>query len=256
MVAARTNSRFEFWFPGASLDRRGRPLLCLAGAGGGTGEFRLWHAALADSANVVPVLLPGRERRIRETTYTSVPALADDLVEAAGPILTRPFSLFGYSLGALIMYEFARRVPVRLQANLTQLFVGGQPAPSRPQTDSARSHHTDDQLVEYLDRLGGTPTELLRNRSFMRPYLSCLRADLKLAETYRYVGPAKLSCPLTAFAGSQDEYTDRRTLPAWKSETTGEFRIVELPGGHFTLRSDRNLLLTEIDNTLRRSGSS
>lgn len=249
-----TVSAFERWFPGATALPTHPALLCLAGAGGGPNEFRGWPDALSGQAHVVPIALPGRERRVREPSYTAIPDLVNQLTTQAAPLLSRPFALFGYSLGALVMYELARSLPRRYQHNMLHLFVGGQAAPSWPQTDNARSHHSDDELIAYLRELGGTPEEILRSRTFMRPYLSCLRADLRLAESYLYTGPACLRSPLTLFTGLRDPVTDPRALPAWAQETKGSFRHVQLPGDHFSLREDRDLLITEIVRDLRGPG--
>lgn len=248
-------SAFERWFPGAAAQTNLPALLCLAGAGGFPNEFRSWSDALSGQAHVVSIALPGRERRIRETPYTALPDLIRELTAQAAPFLVRPFALFGYSLGALIMYEMARSLSPHHQSNLLHLFVGGQAAPSWPQTDCARSCASDEELIAYLRDLGGTPDEILDSRAFMRPYLSCLRADLALAEGYLYAGPARLRCPLTLFVGLEDPATDPTSLPAWAQETDGAYRVVQVHGEHFSLRSDRDLFIAEVARGLQVSRS-
>jgi medium-chain acyl-[acyl-carrier-protein] hydrolase len=254
-VAGSNVSAFERWCPGASAQTSLPALLCLAGAGGCPSEFRSWSEAMSGQTQVIPIALPGRERRIRETPYEVLPDLITELTAEAAPALARPFALFGYSLGALVMYELARMLPPDHQRNLLHLFVGGQAAPSWRQTDRARSCHSDDELIAYLRALGGTPDEILNSRTFMRPYLACLRADLALADGYLYAGPARLSCPLTVFAGRRDPATDPTSLPAWAQETHGAFRFVQLPGGHFSLRTDRDLVIAEIARSLQVSSA-
>src|SRR5215213_10719856 len=92
--------------------RDGIVLFCFPYAGGGASVFRDWIGALGSSVEVCPVQLPGREGRFREPAFTRLAPLVDSLVESLGSHLDRPFALFGHSLGALIAFEFARRLRV------------------------------------------------------------------------------------------------------------------------------------------------
>ncbi|MFD7663839.1 thioesterase II family protein [Streptomyces sp. NPDC059788] len=249
-MTPRTSRAFELWFPGVSPDAEPPALLCLAGSGAGPGEFRPWKDAMAGRARVAAVALPGREFRARESCITALPELVTQLAAAARPLLAAPFALFGYSTGALVMYELARSLAPELRGNLLHLFVGGQPAPRWPQTDSGHSGQTDDQLIAYLRRMGGTPEDVLNSPPFMRLFLRCLRADLHFAEQYDYPGPACLPCPLTVFAARHDAVVPPGTLPAWQRETRGFFRHVPLPGTHFALRTERDRILKEIAHGL------
>lgn len=247
---------FRVWFPAMAPRRQdGTPaVLCLAGAGGGPSEFHDWQSLLGEDVEVAAVALPGRERRITEPPGLPLNTLVAQVIDAAGPLLERPFALYGHSLGALLMYEVARALPDPSKGNLRHLFAGGQAAPSRPQFDALRSERSDDELVDYLRQLGGTPEEILGSPAFMRPYLRCLRADLAIGERYAYPGPAALDCPVTLFQGAQDTGVPAEWSAAWARETTGAFRVVTLAGGHFSLRSDRQVIVEEIARGLRRSG--
>ncbi|UNO43376.1 thioesterase domain-containing protein [Streptomyces sp. MST-110588] len=245
-----TAAAFPLWFPGVPPDAKPPALLCLAGSGAGPGEFRAWKDALADRAQVAAVALPGREYRAREPCIEHLPELVTQLADAARPLLAAPFALFGYSTGALVMYELARSLPREHRGNLLHLFVGGQPAPRWPQTDSGHSDQSDEQLIGYLRRMGGTPEDVLNSPPFMRLFLRCLRADLHFAEQYDYPGPADLPCPLTVFAARHDAVVPPGTLAAWQQETRRTCRRVPLPGAHFALRTDRDLIIKEIAHDL------
>lgn len=226
------------WFPRGLSVPDGLPVLfCLAGAGGGPLEFARWPTAFAGKAAVVPIALPGRERRISEPVPSSSTEVANQIITAASSFMDRPFVLYGHSLGALLMYEVAAALPGELADNLRHLVVGAQQAPEWPQVYELFSTRTDDQLIEYLRNLGGTDEEILSSAAFMKPYLSCLRADMAIAENYRYRGPAELPCPVSVLIGTEDAEVRPGHLGGWARETRAGSNIVSLPGGHFNLRT-------------------
>src|SRR5918912_669489 len=85
-------------------------LICLPPAGGGASRYRDWAALLPEDIEVVPVQLPGREGRFTEDPFTSMEQLTGPLLDGLASYLTRPFALFGHSMGAFIAFELARRV--------------------------------------------------------------------------------------------------------------------------------------------------
>ncbi|MEU9804467.1 alpha/beta fold hydrolase [Mycobacterium sp. NPDC050853] len=230
-------------------------LFCLAGAGGGPLEFARWPAAFAGKAAVVPIALPGRERRISEPIPSSVTEVANQIISAASSFMERPFVLYGHSLGALLMYEVAALLPPELEDNLHHLVVGAQQAPQWPQVYELFSTRTDDQLIEYLRNLGGTDEEILNSAAFMKPYLSCLRADMAIAESYRYRGPAALPCPVSVLIGTDDTEVQPGHLSDWAQETRAGSNIVTLPGGHFNLRTHSQNVITSLLSALPPTGA-
>src|SRR2546426_6412646 len=74
-------------------------------AGGGSSLYQHWERALTPLVSVWPVLLPGRERRMREARFESLDSLVPDLDRHLAPYLTVPHVFFGHSLGALVAYR-------------------------------------------------------------------------------------------------------------------------------------------------------
>ncbi len=104
--------------------------------------------------------------------------------------------------------------------------------------------------MRALDRLGGTPTAVLREPGLMRAYLPRLRTELRLAETHvRSPGPP-LGCPIAAFVGRRDRITDVTGAVAWHQETTGLFDLTVVDGQHFFL--DRPEFASAVVARLRR----
>jgi medium-chain acyl-[acyl-carrier-protein] hydrolase len=110
---------------------------------------------------------------------------------------------------------------------------------------------TDPAFVAELNRrYRGIPAEILEQPDLMALFIPVLRADLTALETYLPARRAPLSCPITAFGGADDRLTPPEHLEAWRSETSGAFRVRMYPGDHFYLNSERSRLLADVTATL------
>ncbi|HXM55487.1 MAG TPA: alpha/beta fold hydrolase [Candidatus Dormibacteraeota bacterium] len=224
-------------------------LYCAPYAGGGTGVFRTWPADLDGRIEVRSILYPGRERRFPEPPLSSVEALAERLVPAMLAELDPPFALFGHSLGALVAFEVARRLAAGGRAPV-HLLVSGTHAPHL--TRGARQYHRlpDAEFLRAIQKLGGTPPELVDNRELLDLLLPALRADFTAAETYERAPGHPLPCPITAFGGTDDPLVDRPALEGWAAHTAAGFRLHELPGDHFFPTTARAELLQLVNQEL------
>jgi medium-chain acyl-[acyl-carrier-protein] hydrolase len=225
-------------------------MLCLAGAGAFATEFYQWPQALRGHADVAAVLLPGRERRIREPGIRVMSDLVDALVASIRPWLGQPLALFGHSFGALVMFELARRLH-REEAggNLRHLFVSGQLAPRiRQQVPSSSS--TDQELIAYIRSFNGAPEDVLANRAFMQSYFPGMRADLALYESYQFLPGELVDCPVTAYFGTNDDSVSAEDVRTWQEVATGPLASVGIPGGHLFMRTHISDLVSDIASRL------
>ncbi len=243
--------------------RRIRPncevrLFCLPYAGGGTLAFRTWPERLPDWIEVCPVQLPGREARAREAAFTSVYPLAAALATELQPLLLeRPFALFGHSMGALIAFELAREIRRRSGVEPCYLFASGRHAPDCPLPHPPLHQLSDAELLVALQRIGGTPNEVLGNPDLIRFLLPLLRADLRVHEAYEYTGEPPLACPVLVLGGADDRHAEIRTLEGWKRHTTGPCSVRILPGNHFFVHTaERSLLALTVQELARATMNS
>jgi medium-chain acyl-[acyl-carrier-protein] hydrolase len=234
------------------IARRTR-LYCFPYAGGSAAIFRGWNVALGESIEVVPLEYPGRGRRIRERPCDSLPSL---LSELTSEILLRPpapTAFFGYSLGALVAYEMARLLDVRIGASLTHLLVAAFGAPHmRP---PATGPEAQADLATRLRVLGGTPEELLADESLLAVLAPAIEADFGIVDRYVYEPAPLLTCPITVLGGSDDSNVSARRLRGWRSLTTERCEVHLLPGGHFFLHEQTSSILRLVAKALQPSGT-
>ena len=220
-------------------------LFCFPYAGSSAEIFRDWQVELPIAIEVSPVHLPGRGRRAREKPFTELLRLAEVSATALLSHIDKPYALFGHSVGAIIAFELAR-VLRRKEAPLPlHLFVSGCRAPQLTFTRRRTHDLPSADLIAELCRLNGTPSQVLESSEMMQFFLPVIRADLQMVQTYNYVAETPLSCPISAFGGSQDFDETPEMLSAWREQTTSSFHLHMFNGSHFFLHSEyRHVLQT------------
>ncbi|AUX39241.1 thioesterase [Sorangium cellulosum] len=224
-------------------------LFCFPYAGGSASAYSAWWRELPASVELCTIKLPGREARLREPPFQRLTPLVGALSAALGPWLTKPFALYGHSLGALVAFELARALRRRGAPLPRHLLVSGRRAPHLPMGEAFHAL-PDPEFVAWIRRMGGTPDEVLREPELMELFLPVLRADVAVNEAEPFVAEAPLDCPITAFGGVVDERASPAELEAWRELTRGSFRVEMFPGGHFFLRSAQGPLLRSISAVL------
>ena len=248
MIRTTPTSWLRYWHRKPQARVR---LFCFPYAGGGASIFRAWSEYLPQDIEVYPVQLPGREDRLLEKPFASLPMLLDALAPALLPFLDMPYAFFGHSMGSLISFELARYLQqMKFDRMPVYLFMSGHSAPQIPDPDPPICHLPDSQFIEELRRLGGTPEVLLHNMEFLELLMPLLRADFALCDTYEYLHGEALSCPLSAFGGLQDSKVPREGVSAWHVQTSGSFRLHFFEGGHFFLHMDQAALLQALSEDL------
>jgi medium-chain acyl-[acyl-carrier-protein] hydrolase len=223
-------------------------------AGAGATTYYAWSRLFPLEIEPYLVHLPGRDKRINEPALTELAPLTESLVQILLPFLDKPFSFFGHSMGALVGFEVARRLRKQCSRLPIHLFVSGRRAPHV--TDSRPILHglpEEEFLVETERRYGALPEAVLKDRAVLQIFLSMLRADLTLLETYQYTDNVPLECPLSVFGGLQDTTVTHEQLFAWREQTNARFELKMFPGDHFFVQSSKLTIAQAMNEDLRRS---
>ncbi len=240
------------WFPGAERSVAKPRLFCFPYAGGGALSYRGWEAPLAAAVSVCPARLPGRETRLREAAVTSMAAVVDALEAAIQPYLDHPFAFFGHSMGAAIAFELVRSLRRSKRPLPFALYVSAARAPQFRLNWSPPPEPDDGELLDQLRRLDGVPAELLANRAAMQLALPALRADTALYRNWIYTPELPLAAPIFAYAGIGDPNVSLEQVDAWGEQTASRFARREFEGGHFFIRSARDVFLRRLLADLER----
>lgn len=238
-------------------DRRPRQrLVCFAHAGAGAAAYQPWPAALPEAIEVYALRLPGREQLVATPCLDRLEAVLDWALGVLTPLLDVPFALFGHSLGALIAFEFARRLRRSGLPMPHALLVSGRRAPHLPPREPPVAAMPDAEFIAHVTRMSGTPPEAFAHPELRALILPALRADFAVLEHYSYAAEPPFALPLHVYGGTEDPLVPPEDLAAWSVHTTGPCTVRVFPGHHFYLQTQRDALLQAVraalDATARR----
>lgn len=234
-------------------DRRDRiRVYCLPHAGGSAEAYRDWLPSTTGTGpRFVPLELPGRGGRRDEPLAETMTELADGVVDhLARRPSDEPFALLGHSMGACLAYETARRLRAAGRT-LPRLLVVSGSGPVGTGGRTVASACSDEELLDRLEKLGGTPPELLRHRALRPLWLPAVRADLRLTAAFTdRARPTVLDCPILALGGSGDPLAGPAEVGGWNTLTSAGFHQRLYPGGHFFLHRHRRAIIAHIADLL------
>ena len=225
-------------------------LFCCPFAGGGASVYSSWIKKMEREITVCPIQLPGREDRIMEKPYNNMKNMLDDVEDVLIKHIKGPYALWGHSMGGKIAYELEKRIELRGKT-AKYFFVSGSRIPSIPEPNPIY-YFSDEKFKKAIGRFEGTPKEVLENQELLDFFLPMLRADFKMDETYYDKEVTTLRSPIAAFGGSSDREADVEAIKEWSQYTEHSFIYRVFKGGHFYMREQENLVISEIISLLRR----
>jgi len=226
-------------------------------AGGGAAAYFKLAKLMPDWVEVVAVVPPGREARIREPFAEDIVDMAAGAVTALAEIPARPQAFFGHSMGAIIAYESAQLLREQDIRKPRHLFLSGRRANGPVYGELPLSNLPPGEFVHAIStRYGGIPRQILDDQELLGLFLPVIRADIRAIERYSSTQREPLDISMTLIGGSSDPQCTDQAWEGWGHCTTGEVEYLRFPGDHFFLHNQvaalAQALLDRIGDTLRR----
>ncbi|NXI44828.1 SAST synthase, partial [Galbula dea] len=220
-------------------------LICFPWAGGGTSQLAQWGKLFSSSVEVYSLRFPGRESRLKEPFAKDMTSLVNEITSVLlQDLQEKPFAFFGHSFGSYVSVAVALHLKEKHGLEPFHLFVSGAHTPNSEVFLLIKSipisDKEDEDLLKYIEILGGTPSELLQNEDIRKQLILTFREDVRVLQTFCFEeaeGTAPFSCDVTCFNGSEDTEYD---LKAWHDLTSGDTSSYKLPGSHFYLLEPSN----------------
>lgn len=223
-------------------------IYCFPHAGGSPRTFLDWQTRLADDAEVVAICRPGREHRATEPAPTITEYIdgATTAITAAAEADSRPFYLFGHSLGALIGFEVCRKLAAS-GPKPHHFVASGCSAPSLLPSQRVKdiAKLTGREFAEAIGFFGGLSADVIADQEMRDLLLPGVIADFRMAVGYRYRPGPPLELPLTVVVGRDDPHVREAQVEPWAREFTQPVDQRWVDGGHFYFES-RPATITEI----------
>ncbi len=219
-------------------------------AGGSAQYYVPFAKAFAGNVKCVAVQYPGRRGSHDLGSFTSISDLADRVCTMISPQdqSAGQVAFFGHSMGGLLAFEVARRFEEAANP-IAALFVSACAAPGRVGYDYIPE--TDRGLLSAVSEMTGANPEFLENEEFAAKILPTLRG-LKAISNYDCPPEARVSCPIFAFFGDDDEVATREKVMPWSERTTSEFSAREFtdPGHHFYIADHLQEVVDDVEDKI------
>jgi surfactin synthase thioesterase subunit len=229
------------------------PLLIFPHAGTGASWYREYSKALSKNFEVIVFQYPGRQDRADEPALTSLQDIAAGAFaefQASAHNRGFPILTFGHSMGALVSFEFVRLAEAA-GIQVRQMTIAAAVAPHRA-ADKPSAPQDDQELLNHLNMLGGTTTDVFASSELLRMTLPIVKADHRAAETYSCPPTVTVAAKIHALGGDQDPIVTMADLYGWRQHSEN-VEITMFDGGHFFL-TDHISAIGELLATSRTAG--
>lgn len=220
-------------------------------AGGSPQYYVPFSKTFTTDVKRIGVQYPGKGGTHDLGAFTSIEDLADQVCKTVAPLGPRPT---GRSSSSDTAWVRCWRSKWRADSRPT---ATGSPRCScpRPAAPGRAGHdnipESDRGLLEAVSTMTGVNPEFLENEEFAAKILPTLRG-LKAIANYDCPPEAKVSCPIFAFHGDEDDVATEEKVGPWAERTTAEFsaRVFTAPGHHFYLTEHLPELVGDIEKKI------
>ncbi|MGX9808905.1 thioesterase II family protein (plasmid) [Exiguobacterium acetylicum] len=204
-------------------------LIAIPFAGGSLNSYS--QMKLIDGVTIINYELPGRGRRYEDSEYT-MEKVKKEIIKHID--FTKPYILFGHSMGAFIAYETCVLIE-ELNLNRPYKVILSAQIPPHCVDDQSYDREMDNaSVVAYLRSMGGTPQEVLDSKELIDYYGKILKNDLTLLRKYLHNGwSPKVKSSIEIWNGIHDNMIPFSKVMKWKDVTLSECHIKSFEGGHF-----------------------
>jgi surfactin synthase thioesterase subunit len=207
-------------------------LFCLPFSGGNSYSYRKLEQYKADFINLIAFELPGHGKRLKEPLLSDIAKMAEDVIEQMKNSLSKPYAIYGHSLGATLGYVVSQKIVQQEMNSPLHLFVSGRQGPSVENKREMLHVLPKEEFIEKVLAYGGIPEMVAQEKDLMDLFVPIMRADFQAVETYTHKPAQPLNIPITVMIGLDEGITCEEAL-RWQEVTSHKIALKQFSGGHF-----------------------
>lgn len=227
-------------------------LICLTYAGGNKYSYRNFRPYIHKEIEMVTLELPGRGARVSEPFIKDLNLLVDDLYTQIQDHLCEDYMIFGHSMGAILGDLLISKLENNLKKLPLCFLITGCRSPKRNILKPKIHNLSKEAFQKEVIKLGGMPDEIVNNQEVLDYLLEILRVDITALETNEYKEKSKYNIPIVAMRGSEESIT-KEDIIDWERQTSSTFKHRVLPGNHFFILNNLDVISEIINKTLLNS---
>ncbi len=246
-MTVKTNDWVDYYTPLTKPELR---VFCIPFAGGGASKYSPWKRIVPEGVEIVPIQLPGREKRVREKLEYDLIAMAEKIASAIAEISSDgiPFIIFGHSMGGILAFE-TTKILEKNGILPRKCVISATDLEGISNLRSVRDM-TDEELLDAVSVYGAAQDleAMKKFKFFFGMFMRVIRADFIMLEDYAMDTSSKITVPITALYSDCDKLARRKTMEFWKNMTDAKFAIREFKGNHFYLFENESAVIDAIIN--------
>lgn len=203
-------------------------------AGGSGLSFEPLRRAVGAHMPILGVTYKGRYQKNVAQAPGTVDAMASEAIALIEKLEVREVVIFGYSLGAIVAYEVARRQH-EFAPRLVNLVVAACRAPHIFNCAQVALEGSEDVFIQTVSTFGAIPDFMLKQPAAKSRMLPSLLKDFQAAALYQHVPGGPLDVPITVLGGSEDPFAPVQDVVAWQEHSHNDPQIEFFEGDHFFL---------------------
>lgn len=230
-------------------------LFCFPYAGGSSSTYMAWCNRFNDDVEVVLVQPPGRGTRFSEQAHENMTSYIGELMQYASYITDIPYVFFGHSLGSRVAFELSCNLKSSNMPLPVYFIASGSRAPHMTNERKSLYALSDEEFMEELKKLNGTPKEVLANRELMELLIPLLRADFNISDNYK-ANKICMPFPILTLHGEKDSDISTAQANAWGELSSVDHELIILPGDHFFINQNQVDVLKIVSLVMKNTLSS
>ncbi|MDR1084184.1 MAG: alpha/beta fold hydrolase [Deltaproteobacteria bacterium] len=218
----------------------------LAHAGGTAKIYSHTFTELLKGCRVTALELPGHGGRLDEPLLDKLGDMVDDLFAQMNEFgyLSDDYVLFGHSMGGLLAYLLAAKIPKVQQPR--HIFLSSTLKPGLLPVGPEILDLGDEEFWRTCqDCFGAVNPEAAGSMEMILLFAPILRADLAAVICQNYDPWPQLDLPATVFFAEKD-IVSGLDMAGWQAYFTRPLEIYRLPGNHFHILTDPKILADRI----------